>query len=511
MIRKYLVTLCLSSVVADLKNESICPPGFDFDGAECVRVIEVKPSYDCPVGFQKSPSFSKLPHCSNTVVSDPIIECPDGYSLMKGQCSSTESIAADISCPKGTVMNGKTCAIEDTTAPSVICPKNFQLSSKKNSCERRMNVPPTLHCPPGYVNMNNRDCVKQTTEKPIKNCPQSYTYDGQRCVRLQKTDASVQCPRGFTYTAEGKCLKKEISPMGMQCPANTQPDPVTGQCLGTSVLSETYTCPSGDFEYNPDLDKCEILKQADPACPAGYVLNSKTIKCEYQKLAEPIPICPDGSSPPCTRDTSVLADLQCPPDYVDVGGQCVKQVQAPPITVCPKGYVKSSKTNLCEREEARDVIYTCPKDMSLDLKQNVCTRMRTENPIAVCPPDYEPNGEICTSISSAAPSNECPPGFEFDGRGCTRVRVVDPQTSCPQGYRMTFDKEGVLCTKSTTTKSTSSCDKGFNYNYLRKICEAAENVPAVPSCQKGFALSGDVCSKIDVIPARHPRPSKTKF
>lgn len=222
----------------------------------------------------------------------------------------------------------------------------------------------------------------------------------------------------------------------------------------------------------------------------------------------------------------VSPTIQCPADFVNFHGQCVRSTvtsqTAVDQTSCPPGFYLTID-NMCERSTR-----------STDIKQ----------PSYECPPGAVLEGQFCrfndTAINVTVPGPQlpqCPVGYTFDGHSC-----VQPQPICPTGYRFhsgmcwpigpsapvieqpVYQPCGQSCQSNVPCAASYNCMRPVNvpvsppihpqyppqYRPVQPpisppvIIPRFPPVPASPVCPNGYIWTGVSCIKEDTDVERVP-------
>jgi len=209
-------------------------------------------------------------------------------------------------------------------------------------------------------------------------------------------------------------------------------DPVTGQCVLPTTITDTTTggdgttdlgtvtvvdkkCPTGSV-YDEDLKKCVPI--ADDSCPTGYERDELTGKCipvvtivdkkcptgqvYDEELKKCVPIKTEECATGFHKDATGLCvpddDGKCETGYEKVNGTCVP--------VCKEGYIRNLTTGVCEKAET-----TCPAGQVKNA-EGKCVPIVVTPPVT-CQPGYERINGVCVPM--------CQPGYVRVNGVCKKI------------------------------------------------------------------------------------------
>lgn len=86
------------------------------------------------------------------------------------------------------------------------------------------------------------------------------------------------------------------------------------------------------------------------------------------------------------------------------------------------------------------------------------------------------------------PMQSCPKSYEPVGKSCISVKYADPSKKCAKGKL-----DGKLCIEKEYAQAIYDCPNGFTMKGHK--CEAIDQQPASPYCEKDYDLLGDKCVK----------------
>ena len=314
-------------------------------------------------------------------------------------------------------------------------------------------------------------------------------------------------------------------------------DPVTGQCVLPTTITDTTTggdgttdlgtvtvvdkkCPTGSV-YDEDLKKCVPI--ADDSCPTGYERDELTGKCipvvtivdkkcptgqvYDEELKKCVPIlddsCPEGferdeATGKCIPVVTVV-DKKCPPGqvYDEDLKKCVpittdecetgyEKVSGVCVPVCKEGYSRDEATGQCI-PVVTIIDKKCPTGQVYDEELKKCVPIKTEecatgfhkDATGLCVPDDDGKCETGYEKVNGTCVPVCKEGYI---RNLTTGVCEKAETTCPAGQ--VKNAEG-KCVPIVVTPPVT-CQPG--YERINGVC--------VPMCQPGYVRVNGVCKKI---------------
>ena len=259
--------------------------------------------------------------------------------------------------------------------------------------------------------------------------------------------------------------------------------------LTQSKKGTTYYCEEG---YKLVGDICSITVTERPiydlGCPEGYEYSGLSHKCEKQVEEEPYfrLDCPEGfilnNENKCEGDKPMTATEE----YVCTNGElvnrtCVVKSKNNKVLICnpycPEGLTSSEDKKVCFKETNPDPVKGCPNTKGWQtLSNGKC--YYTEQPTCdySCPKGYTLENNSCFSIETKEADliYTCPEGTILMGRRCNTPTIKEPKT-------------------------VKYCDEGAELNKKKTYCLKTiyKDIGDVATCQKGYTLEGNTCTKIE--------------
>jgi hypothetical protein len=332
----------------------------------------------CPSGYVPSSSPGNLPSRNYPpsqqavfCVGDPLLQCPQGYTLNTATKQCVDDIGPAYPCQRGFTWNQLTnvCESISSTVAQFGCSPGFTLDTSTNQCVQTTTIAAQPGCSTGTFDSASGQCVQTTTIAATPIC-QTGTFDSTtgKCV----STVPPTCPSGYDLTRilgteDFSQCESVVSP----CPSGllTSVSGLGYTCTDTPISNDPITCASG-FQYS----QVAFLCIAPLKCPSGYTLT--TNRSGVPACAEfAAVICPQGSTydvttrtcqPPTT--TSVAPTYVCDTGTLDSSShQCVSTTTVGAATyTCPSGGTLDSSTNQCVSTDTVAETYTCPSGGTLD-------------------------------------------------------------------------------------------------------------------------------------------------
>ena len=241
-------------------------------------------------------------------------------------------------------------------------------------------------------------------------------------------------------------------------------------CTITVTERPTYDlgCPE-DYEYSGVSHKCEKYVEEIPyyrlECESGFILNNEN-KCE-------------GDKP-----TAAKKEFTCTNGEL-TGETCVNKT-------------KNNKVLICNNY--------CPEGLTPTEDKKTCYKRQKPDPSKGCPSGKgwttESNGQ-CYYAEQASCNYSCPQGYLFEADSCFLVETkkADYILTCPEGTVLTGSKCNIPTIKNP--KSVNFCDADAKLNKEKTKCIKTlyKEIGDVATCQKGWTLEGNMCTKIETKPA----------
>uniref|UniRef100_A0A8C6PPA7 Cysteine rich transmembrane BMP regulator 1 (Chordin like) n=1 Tax=Nothobranchius furzeri TaxID=105023 RepID=A0A8C6PPA7_NOTFU len=406
------------------------------------------------------------------------------------------------------------------------------LQASKKTCARTHGSAAALH----LLQENNvcsvRDRAKQAL---LKNATLSLCL--LRCVSINMRDLCVidACVFCLFFSAE------ELRCAGVTCPAFPLPS-----CPKGSVLTKSYTPPTGCCTSIPPQCTCDLRACQKPHCPSGQHLIPVSQASGLPGDCCDVFKCQKGNiSPKCVfngknfsegevyrMDSCWLcqcrggisfcsktecAELECENFYVPDGECC-------PVCIdrTKNNCWVNNKLRAHEEQWKEDDCTFC---QCVDGEPH-CTAMACkqtcQNPVKIpgecCPFCEEPSYEtvsplLCPPLENCSLSvNDCPYGFHQDKNGCLLCQCLNNDScpelekycslQCPMGYEKDdFGCEVCECHIPTPKCRPLTCTKTCPYGYVRNKhgCEMCRCVKCPPftcdqHCSHGYRLNRKGCS-----------------
>lgn len=409
-------------------------------------------------------------------------ECEVGLYLHQGSCLNT--------CPEGYWMDtpNKKCVQCDaactvcqdatTTQCSSCSSGNFLYSS---TCDTT--------CPIGYVGNSNTNLCDNCNSA----CAECYGVTLAECTNcalghfLYQTSCLTSCPIGYW----GNTANKICETCHEWCSVCTGPDPMSCTvCKGVALLSVSghecsLTCDEG-YWGNYETNRCDECHKSCSNCSGpGYTDNCKA--CRNDAVKQPdssscLFTCPNGYWADTLTNKCILCNEHC---NVCTGPSSTECLVCSPgfflqddlrtcISACPEGFVRNTKTSLCD-----DCTSSCGECTVID-NRSICSSCKSG--MLLQPELY------CEST--------CPSGYWDD---LELYKCLPCHSSCQKCFGRSSDMCTVCNDGFALQPNTTTCDIGCPDTYweYKSVCIACEfpcfNCEAALKCEADDCICKSYC------------------
>ncbi|KAF3844745.1 hypothetical protein F7725_007908 [Dissostichus mawsoni] len=349
---------------------------------------------------------------------------------------------------------------------------------------------------------------------------------------------SQSCHHHFAYINRSQCQEAAEE---LRCAGVTCPDLQVPSCPKGSVLTKSYTPPSGCCPSVPPTCTCDLHACPKPQCPSGQravplsEASGQPGDCcdvfECQKVCpqregfsegevyrmDPCWLCQcRGGISFCSK--AECAELDCENFYIPEGECCPVCID---VELFPMDSTKAScwVNNKLRAHEEQWKEDDCTFCQCVDGEPH-CTAMACKQscqyPVKIpgeCCPFCEVSPLLCPPLENCSLSvSDCPYGFQQDTNGCLLCQCLNNDScpdlgkycslQCPMGYkRDDFDCEVCECSIPVPKCRTLTCTKTCPYGSVRNKhgCEMCRCVKCAPftcdkHCSEGYRHNRKGCS-----------------
>lgn len=281
--------------------------------------------------------------------------------------TTTELAPADVHCPEGFHPDGPRCFRQVVQPLIPVCPEG--ILQPDHSC--LILAPPFRVCPPEYANHLNT-CTRTATAPATLSCPPGFLFEpGHKktssiCTKVVEGPPGTVCPPGSIQTPGG-CIVESVVLPAMSCPENTI---LTGQACVSVVPADCVPALGTKHGKKRVLEAVEDYEADENDLITRQLGHApKKVKHVDGKHSELAVVAQQ-----CERRTVLPPILQCPPNSVLLGRECVISTvvpavagpgqvaveTAPPVATCPANFspcgggkhAKKTPYECCLTEEA---------------------------------------------------------------------------------------------------------------------------------------------------------------
>ena len=419
-----------------------CPDTFNWDGAQCSRVV----------------------------VDSATPVCPDSYEWTGTTCRRMETEDATPVCDATYLWDGEQCSRTVTQAAEPICSAGYSWNSALATCEKPEFVERLAICEAGQT-ADGEICLEDATQPAVITCSSGYTWNGTSCTQTQINPATPVCQSGYTWSlVNSRCERTETNPATAVCPSGYSWSTTNTRCEQPQTQSATPVCQTG-YSWSTTNNQCETTanQSATPVCPSGYSWSTTNTRCEQPQTQPAIPICPSGYS------------------WSSSNSRCERGLTQSATPVCPSGYAWSSSNSRCEQPQTQAATPVCNSGYSWNGSN--CSRSETQSATPVCASGYSWNGSVCTRTDTNAATRNCPSGYSWNGSTCARNESQSATPVCASGYSW----NGSVCNRTETNAATRNCSSGYSWN--GSSCSRSETQSATRNCASGYSWNGSTCTQ----------------
>ncbi|MEF1300716.1 conjugal transfer protein TraN, partial [Vibrio owensii] len=242
-------------------------------------------------------------------------------------------------CPNGTTLIGGQCMKTEIRSVREYCDSGYYRDGSSNSCLRDESQDATPVCGSGYrydERLFPEQCfVSISNDKLHESCPSGYTEKiGRTCYKLQpvqRWNCPADAPGAAPETTTLSCSEMASS---------------MGECSGSS----TFTTPDQRWKLDQPVRQCNrtLWRGSNRTCDTGFEVEGDS--CKKVTLTKPTRSCPSG--------------------YFEKDNQCFPGTQPS----CPAG--STMRYGVCH---APNGTLSCPKGKYLDTGSNLCVANRNDS------------------------------------------------------------------------------------------------------------------------------------
>lgn len=380
-------------------------------------------------------------------------------------------------------------------------------------------VNPTYECPISYEFVNNV-CVKLVVTLAVASCPEgSSLIDETTCMNENATLSTKSCPTGWFFSSAGVCVSQETCQAITSCAVGTL-DPVLNSCISAFTTAAELDCgPNATFLGGYCYES--ILSEPKLGCTPPYVLRDRQ----------------------CIQETFFGSELSCPPDAVNAadnlqdGGAntynpgyivCHSTTQKPADNFCPNSnatLITVDGVSYCEVDnvEISSLTAVCNVDFTFNSASNMCEKVELQTPQYVCSGvgheiQYDPLSDTTTCVSKTWTSADeycADPNATYDNRNCTVVETVAPIHGCANPNHVYTDGQCVetltsapladecsygsydstvdACFMNRFTTGDYNCSRGCNYDPNLGKCSCEYRSDPEIACPTGCSNKDGTC------------------
>lgn len=273
-----------------------CQSGYSWNGYQCQHTNSTDYDYTCPTGYTSTEN-----QCKKANTTGFTNTCPSGYYSTGSGCKKSTNTGYNYTCPSGYASNGKTCTKDVEQCSSNVTQGGTKYDSDRNwttVSTKSTQMSTTINFDGDRVSKTGSYTTLQngiytyTKEKRISSsknngryiygygvcrtfeskinatasCPSGYSSNGSVCTKNTYTGYTQTCPSG--YTSNGSvCVKYTYKDFDESCPSGYSDN--GSVCIQNVYANPNYSC-DGNESYNADTGYCEIIEDAELACPDEY-------------------------------------------------------------------------------------------------------------------------------------------------------------------------------------------------------------------------------------------------
>ena len=493
----------------------LCRPGYQSDGAQCVKGDEVS---DSPCDGVTCGGHGS---CIVTSLDKALCICDEGYRLSDPTtCTVIDGgEAPDSPCKSVTCSYHGTCVVSGFGEAICICDHGYR-PSEDLTCiiddggEEHDSACKNVTCG------NYGTCVVSGTNEALCICNDGYYRDGLNCVPVVDPCSGVTCGDNGTCVVsapnEALCICNDgYYRDDLNCVPDADPcSEATCGDNGTCVVSGTNEalCICNDGYYRDDLD---CVPNADPC---SGVTCSRHGTCVVSGSNEALCICDDGyrrDGLTCTfvDDGGEAPDSPCKNVTCGNYGTCVVSGGNEALCICYDGYhrdglncvpdvdpcsgVSCGNYGTCVVSGANEALCICNDGYHRDglncvpdadpcsgvtcSNRGTCVVSGSGTALCICNDGYRPStGLTCVAVENPCSGVTC----SYHGT-CVVSGSGDALCICDEGYR----RQGNNCVKFIECSVSSNCTGGW---CLIPACTFEMGTPGGEACR--FDWEGPVHS-----------------